>query len=113
MAVKGFTEAYVDVFDLLFNGGKGCELREDRPKNPYIMITKEYDRGRGSYIYRYYYNSVYLGGESNVTIGGLEDAVNALRGKGVFQYMDAHGICYKPLTKTEENVVRKLGLWAF
>ena len=114
--MEGFIEAYVDVFDLLFNGGHKCILRWYKccPKSPFIVVTKKYDQGRGSYIYRYYYKNVYLGGEAdNITFAGLNDAINALRGKGVFQYMDAREACYKPLSKTDEKIVKKLGLWAF
>ena len=112
--MRGHIIFYVEIYDLLFNGAVIAKLHEERPKPPFISITKDYDRGMGDVVYRYYFKGVYLGGDcQNITIGGLDDALAALRGRGVYQYLTPQEIVRKPLKKEDERIVKRLGLWAF
>lgn len=112
----GCVIGYVDVFDLLFNGGKKCEiLSQISDGDEYITITEKYDRPRDRYLIKYYYRGIYLGGQWDTpTSGILEEIMLGLRGKGVFQNWNIHrGATYRPFSTRDERIIKRLGLWVF
>ena len=105
---------YVNIFDLVFNGGEGCEIT-GYTSDEYITVTKKYDRPRGRFLYEYFHRGVYLGGEwDKVSSGTLDDILQGLKGKGVFQSWGiSTGAEYRPFSPRDEKKIKRLGLWVF
>lgn len=116
MTNYGMVYGYINVFDLLFNGGKGCEiLSKMGDGDEYITITEKYDRPRGRYLIEYFYRGVYLGGQWDcVSSGILDEIMNGLRGRGIFQSWNmCKGATYRPFSAKDERTIKRLGLWVF
>lgn len=110
------TYCYVDVNDLLFNGAKDCGLIKNGNRRM-IKIDRSYSIGRNCDIYKIYYNGVHLASSYDcLTIGALDDALNALRGKTGYVARLRDNVSIGDVQEYSYDQIRKLkraGIYVF
>lgn len=86
---------YVNVFDLLFNGGEDCECFEEKPSSPYVALaysdSANCGRGSAAVVYK---GKVVLshfmtrhGVTTKVTIGDLNDTASLIMETGIDNFL--------------------------
>lgn len=111
-------KSYVNVMDLVFNGGAFCAIKE-KPFGDCIAITEYYNGPRNEYLYEFSYRGITLGVNAGcITVGSLDRVAAALRGRGEWimsrfttrnGWIDTH----REWTPKEARILKKAGVWAF
>ena len=80
---------YVNIYDLIFNGAKCCEILEDRPNDPYLLLFEDDSEYCGRGVNRLIYKSKILSSEIKRAPRGWDNTFD-LEGPSVGLFEDAH-----------------------